>query len=116
MRAAASRIVYRPAIGIFSPPSARIILSVEIHNVAERRLVTVIEILSPVNKRGASAQEYFDRRIELIQTAARLPQRPARRACGGRPGVGACAAGNAKPGIGARVTGPIGVTLCTGVE
>lgn len=102
-------VVYRPAIGIFSPPSERIIypdvhvvaerapayaaapgvtaatlelpspmleqvpvLSVEIRDVAERRLVTVVEILSPVNKRGAGAQEYLDRRIELMQTATHL--------------------------------------------
>ena len=39
---------------------------------AERRLVTIVEILSPVNKRGAGAQEYLDRRIELMQTATHL--------------------------------------------
>ena len=102
-------VVHRPAIGIFSPPSERIVypdvhvvaerapayqtapgataatlelaspmleqvpvLSVEIRDVAERRLVTIVEILSPVNKRGAGAQEYLDRRIELMQTATHL--------------------------------------------
>ncbi len=102
-------VVDRPALGIFAPPSERIIysdvhvvaerapayqtapgvttatleltspmleetpvLSVEIRDVAERRLVTIIEILSPVNKRGSGAQEYLDRRIELMQTATHL--------------------------------------------
>ena len=32
-------------------------ISVEIRDVAERRLVTIIEILSPVNKRGQGVQE-----------------------------------------------------------
>lgn len=47
-------------------------LSVEIRDVAERRQVTLIEILSPVNKRGQGAQEYLDRRSELMQTATHL--------------------------------------------
>ena len=47
-------------------------LSVEIRDVAERRLVTVFEILSPVNKRGQGASEYLDRRSELLQTATHL--------------------------------------------
>lgn len=102
-------VVDRPALGIFAPPSARIIypdvhvvaepapayqsapgvtaatlelpspmleqtpvMSVEIRDVAQRRLVTIIEILSPVNKRGSGAQEYLDRRIELLQTDTHL--------------------------------------------
>jgi hypothetical protein len=101
-------VVDRPALGIFAPPSERIIypdvhvvaepppvyaahgvaaatveltspmldqapqISVEIRDVAERRLVTIIEILSPVNKRGQGAQEYLDRRIELMQTTTHL--------------------------------------------
>ncbi len=102
-------VIDRPALGIFAPPSARIIypdvhvvaeraagyrtapgvttatleltspmldetpvLSVEIRDVAERRLVTIIEILSPVNKRGQGMQEYLDRRLELMQTATHL--------------------------------------------
>lgn len=102
-------VVDRPVLGIFAPPSERIIypdvdvvaerppayqtapgvttatlelispmldktpvVSVEIRDVAERRLVTIIEILSPVNKRGQGAQEYLDRRTELMQTATHL--------------------------------------------
>jgi hypothetical protein len=48
------------------------ILSVEIRDVAQRRLVTVIEILSPVNKRGEGAREYASRRVELLQTDTHL--------------------------------------------
>ncbi|GIK56258.1 MAG: DUF4058 family protein [Chloroflexi bacterium] len=47
-------------------------LSNEIRDVAERRLVTVIEILSPVNKQGDGAREYVDRRHELLRTRTHL--------------------------------------------
>ena len=42
------------------------LLGVEIRDVAHRRLVTLIEIFSPVNKRGTGAVEYAERRIELL--------------------------------------------------
>lgn len=48
------------------------ILSLEIRDVAERRLVTVIEILSPVNKRGDGAREYAERRNQLLRTRTHL--------------------------------------------
>lgn len=48
------------------------VLSVEIRDVAERRLVTIIEILSPVNKRGTGAREYAERRSELLETRTHL--------------------------------------------
>lgn len=47
-------------------------LGVEVRDVADRRLVTLIEILSPVNKRGEGAREYADRRMTLMQTAVHL--------------------------------------------
>jgi hypothetical protein len=47
-------------------------LSVEIRDVAQRRLVTVIEILSPANKWGDGAREYGDRRIDLLRTQTHL--------------------------------------------
>ncbi len=47
-------------------------LSVEIRDVAERRLVTVIEILSPANKYGDGAREYLDRRTDLLRTETHL--------------------------------------------
>ena len=47
-------------------------LSVEVRDVAQRRLVTIIEILSPANKQGEGAREYRERRIELLRTDAHL--------------------------------------------
>jgi hypothetical protein len=47
-------------------------LSVEIRDVAQRRLVTIIEILSPANKEGDGADEYHDRRRELLRSTAHL--------------------------------------------
>jgi len=58
-----------PKLTLISPvPQELSILTVEIRDVAERRLVTVIEILSPVNKRGKGFEEYMDKRINLMQT------------------------------------------------
>jgi hypothetical protein len=48
------------------------VLSVEIRDVARRRLVTVIEILSPVNKWGDGAREYVLRRHDLLKTNTHL--------------------------------------------
>lgn len=47
-------------------------VSVEIRDVAQRRLVTVIEILSPANKHSFGVAEYDRRRIALLQTATHL--------------------------------------------
>jgi hypothetical protein len=47
-------------------------LAIEIRDVAERRLVTVIEILSPANKWGEGAREYWERRIDLLRTETHL--------------------------------------------
>jgi hypothetical protein len=42
------------------------ILEIEIRDIAKRRLVTVIEILSPVNKQGSGHERYRKKRIKLI--------------------------------------------------
>ncbi|MCS6937876.1 MAG: DUF4058 family protein [Roseiflexaceae bacterium] len=47
-------------------------LSVESRDVAERRLVTLIEILSPASKYGAGYDEYQRRRLELLKTETHL--------------------------------------------
>jgi len=47
-------------------------LSIEIRDVARRRLIAIIEILSPANKYGESAREYLERRGELLRTAVHL--------------------------------------------
>lgn len=48
------------------------ILSVEVRDIAERRLVTLIEILSPANKRSNGFQEYAERRLELMNAEVHL--------------------------------------------
>jgi hypothetical protein len=58
-----------PTIELTSPMDEEVpIVSLEIRDVAERRLVTVIEILSPVNKRGEGGREYLERRQALLRT------------------------------------------------
>lgn len=47
-------------------------LNVEIRDVAQRRLVTLIEILPPANKRGEGVHEYAERWKELLQTRTHL--------------------------------------------
>ena len=43
-------------------------LSIEIRDVAERRLVTVVEVLLPANKIGTGAREYGERRAAILAT------------------------------------------------
>jgi len=47
-------------------------LSVEIRDVAERRLVTCIEVLSPTNKRGPGREEYAAKRFQVLSGTAHL--------------------------------------------
>jgi hypothetical protein len=47
-------------------------ISIEIRDVAERRLVTCIEVLSPTNKRGPGREEYAGKRLEMLCGAAHL--------------------------------------------
>lgn len=66
-------MVAEPAVELASPMMEEVPLSsVEIRDVAKRRLVTLIEILSPVNKRGEGACEYNQRRLEILQTQTHL--------------------------------------------
>jgi hypothetical protein len=46
--------------------------SIEIRDVAERRLVTAIEVLSPTNKRGEGRGEYLSKRAALLHSTAHL--------------------------------------------
>lgn len=65
--------VAEPALELASPMLESVPLtSVEIRDVARRRLVTLIEILSPANKEGDGAREYNQRRLEILQTQAHL--------------------------------------------
>jgi hypothetical protein len=45
---------------------------VEIRDARNRRLVTLIEILSPTNKRGQGRQEYLEKRAKLLGSSAHL--------------------------------------------
>jgi hypothetical protein len=47
-------------------------VSVEIRDVAGRRLVACIEVLSPTNKRGPGREEYAAKRFEVLSGAAHL--------------------------------------------
>lgn len=82
MRAAVSA----PTVEVISPmPEEVPTTSVEIRDLADRRLVTVIELLSPGNKYGSGAEQYQERRqgilrtqthlleIDLIRRGARIP-------------------------------------------
>jgi hypothetical protein len=59
--------VPRPAV-LISPYAEEVPqLRIEIRDVAERLLVTLIEILSPANKEGQGARDYNRRRIRLLK-------------------------------------------------
>lgn len=65
--------VTAPTLELLSPiPEKAPVLSVEIRDVAERRLVTVIEILSPANKHGRGLRDYSTRRAAILQTQTHL--------------------------------------------
>lgn len=57
-----------PAVEVANPLPEAPQLSIEIRDVAQRRLVTLIEILSPANKHSQGALEYFERRMRLLNT------------------------------------------------
>ncbi|MDM8518555.1 DUF4058 family protein [Anaerolineales bacterium HSG6] len=48
------------------------IVRVEIRDVEQQRLVTVIEILSPVNKQGEGYKKYLQKRADILQTDTHL--------------------------------------------
>ncbi len=47
-------------------------ITIEIRDVARRRLVTAIELLSPTNKRGDGRREYERKRRQLLRSTAHL--------------------------------------------
>jgi hypothetical protein len=62
-----------PAVELISPVPEEIpVLRIEIRDVAERRLVTIIEILSPANKQGKGLEEYLTKRAAILQTSTHL--------------------------------------------
>jgi len=65
--------VAEPAVELPSPMIEEVpLLSVEIRDIAQRRLVTLIEILSQVNKQGDGYRDYMNRRLDLMQTTTHL--------------------------------------------
>lgn len=68
----AEAALMEPVVEVANPLPAAPQLSVEIRDVAQRRLVTAIEILSPANKHSQGAVEYHERRIGLLQTHTHL--------------------------------------------
>ncbi len=48
------------------------VTSIEIRDVANRELVTAIEVLSPVNKRGEGYTEYLDKRRRILLSTTHL--------------------------------------------
>jgi len=65
-QAASGLVVTEPTVELPSPSYVPP-LTLEIKDVAKRRLVTMIEILSPANKYDEGYREYNQRRIELMQ-------------------------------------------------
>ena len=53
------------------PETVRLV-TVEIRDVAERRLVTSIEVLSPTNKQGDGREEYLTKRQRMLLSTAHL--------------------------------------------
>ncbi len=47
-------------------------VTIEIHDVADRELVTAIELFSPTNKRGEGYREYLDKRHRLLYSTTHL--------------------------------------------
>lgn len=69
----AGAALMEPVAEVASPlPEQAPQISVEIRDVAQRRLVTIIEILLPANKHRQGAVEYHERRIQLLQTRTHL--------------------------------------------
>lgn len=56
----------------FIPPAPVPHVSFEIRELSERRRVTVIEVLTPTNKRGEGAAEYSARRRHVLNSKANL--------------------------------------------
>ena len=48
------------------------LITIEIRDVAQRELITAIEVLSPTNKRGDGYQEYLDKRGRILHSRAHL--------------------------------------------
>ncbi len=70
--AAPAAVVTAPLILSAALPEAIPHVSVEIRDIAHRRLVTCIEVLWPTNKRGTGREEYETKRLEVLSGRAHL--------------------------------------------
>jgi hypothetical protein len=70
--APATAVATAPLILPASLPEPIPHISVEIRDVAERRLVTCIEVLSPTNKRGPGREEYAAKRFQILSGSTHL--------------------------------------------
>jgi hypothetical protein len=70
----AAAVASAPLIVAASLPEPIPHVSVEIRDVAERRLVTCIEVLSPTNKRGPGRDEYAAKRLQILSGGAHLAE------------------------------------------
>ncbi|MBI1878524.1 MAG: DUF4058 family protein, partial [Chloroflexi bacterium] len=62
-----------PTLELINPVPIKVaVLRIEIRDVSERRLITVIEILSPANKRGQGFRKYLKKRHALLKTSTHL--------------------------------------------
>jgi hypothetical protein len=68
----AAAVAPAPLIVAASFPEPIPHVSVEIRDVAQRRLVTCIEVLSPTNKRGPGREEYAAKRFQILSGTAHL--------------------------------------------
>ncbi len=69
---AGAAVASAPLVVAASLPEPIPHVSVEIRDVAERRLVTCIEVLSPTNKRGPGREEYAGKRLQILSGGAHL--------------------------------------------
>jgi hypothetical protein len=70
----AAAVASAPLVVAASFPEPIPHVSVEIRDVAERRLVTCIEVLSPTNKRGPGRDEYAGKRFQILSGTAHLAE------------------------------------------
>ncbi len=61
-----------PLVLTVAMPERLKLVTVELRDVAQRRLVTAIEIISPVNKRGDGLEEYRNKREMVLSAEAHL--------------------------------------------
>ena len=70
---AGTMVAVKPPLRIATVMPVRVPqVSIEIRDVAQRNLVTAIEVLSPTNKRGEGYREYLDKRQRILLSAAHL--------------------------------------------